>query len=193
MRSCGRFGPASEGVTLAEIEFERVRVNRIRALGREEDSLLLRVRLDQRDQIGGTVRHPQIIERLIVDGEEPDGRAILGRHVGDGGAVGQTESADAGAVELDETADHAFGAKHLRDRQDQIRGGRAFAELALQLETDNRRQQHRDRLPKHAGLCFDTAHAPTDDPKTVDHRGVRVGAHYRVGIGLHDPVTQSYS
>ena len=44
-------------------------------------------------------------------------------------------------------------------------------------------QQHRDRLAEHARLGLDAADAPADYAQTVDHRGVRVGADYGIGIG----------
>ncbi len=45
-------------------------------------------------------------------------------------------------------------------------------------------QQHRHRLAQHRGLGLDAAHAPAQHAEAVDHRGVRVGAHQRVGEGL---------
>src|SRR5205085_8662260 len=122
---------------------------------------------DQTDEIGGTVCHSQIFERLVVDGEETDGRAIFGRHVGDGRAIRQAERTDAGTVEFNETSNHTFGAKHLRDGQDEIGSRRALGKLALQLETDNGGQQHGNRLPEHAGFRLDTPYAPTDDTQSV--------------------------
>ena len=53
---------------------------------------------------------------------------------------------------------------------------------AVQLETDHRRQQHGYGLPEHAGLGFDAAHAPTEHAQPIDHGGVRIRAHQRVGI-----------
>ena len=42
--------------------------------------------------------------------------------------------------------------------------------------------QHRDRLTEHGGFGFDSADAPAQYSKAVDHRRVRIGADYRVGI-----------
>jgi hypothetical protein len=36
-------------------------------------------------------------------------------------------------------------------------------------------------LTKHAGLRFDSAHAPANYPETIDHRCVRISADQRVG------------
>ena len=57
------------------------------------------------------------------------------------------------------------------------------AQLAVQLESDDFGEQHRDGLAEHAGFGFDAADAPADDAEAVDHRGVRIGADQRVGIG----------
>jgi hypothetical protein len=38
-------------------------------------------------------------------------------------------------------------------------------------------------LPEHRGLGLDAADAPAEHAEAVDHRGVRVGADERVGVG----------
>ena len=86
------------------------------------------------------------------------------------------------AEELDELTDDAALAQHLGDRQHEVRGRCAFGELALELEADDLRNQHRDRLAKHRGLGLDAADAPAQDAEAVDHRRVRVRADERVGI-----------
>ena len=53
----------------------------------------------------------------------------------------------------------------------------------LQLEADDARDQHADRLAEHGRLGLDAADAPADDAEAVDHRGVRVGADAGVGVG----------
>ena len=55
---------------------------------------------------------------------------------------------------------------------------------AMQLESDHRRQQHRDRLAQHAGFGFDAADAPAEHAEAIDHGGVGIGADQRVGIGF---------
>ena len=40
-------------------------------------------------------------------------------------------------------------------------------------------------MAEHAGLGFDSADAPAHDTQAVDHGGVRIGAHQRVGISQH--------
>ncbi|MGY3295522.1 hypothetical protein ACVWWP_008589 [Bradyrhizobium sp. LM3.6] len=90
---------------------------------------------------------------------------------------------EAGAEELDELADDAELAQHLRHCQHEVGRGDAFLHRALQLEADDGRQQHRQRLTEHAGFRLDAADAPAEHGETVDHGGVGVGADQRVGIG----------
>ena len=120
-------------------------------------------------------------QRLRVDGEEAHRGAVFGRHVGDRGAVGQAQARKPRAVELDEFADHAFLAQHFGDDQHQVGRRRAFRQAAVQLEADDFRNQHRERLAEHGGLCFDPADAPAEHAEAVDHRRVRVGADQRIG------------
>ena len=149
-----------------------------------EQALLLAVGFDQRDLFVRATGELEIRERFGIDGEEAHGRAVFGRHVGDGGAIGNAEAGKAGAVELDELADDAFFAQHLGDGENEIGGGRAFAELAVQLEADDFGNQHRGRLAEHGGFGFDAADAPAEDAEPVDHGGVRIGADHGIGIGL---------
>ena len=88
------------------------------------------------------------------------------------------------AVELDELADHAVLAQHLGDGEHDVGRGHARLDLAGQLEADDARDQHGDRLAQHRGLGLDTADAPAQHAEAVDHRGVRVGADTGVGVGL---------
>ena len=54
--------------------------------------------------------------------------------------------------------------------------------LPGEVEADDLRQQHVDRLAEHHGLGFDPADAPADHAEPVDHRGVAVGSDQRVRI-----------
>ena len=124
-RSCGRRGPASEGSTVDEVELDRARELGLRRRVGAEEALLLRVRLDEGDEVGRPAREAQVRERLGVDGEEAHRRAVLGRHVRDRRAVRQRERGDAGAVELHELSDDALLAEHLRDGEDEVGRRRA--------------------------------------------------------------------
>ena len=55
--------------------------------------------------------------------------------------------------------------------------------LAAELEADHLGGEHVERLAEHDGLGLDAAHAPAHHAQAVDHRGVAVGAHQRVGQG----------
>ncbi len=148
------------------------------------EALLLGVGLDQRELLLGAAGELEVLGGLVVDREDRDGRAELRAHVADRGAVGQRQHRDARAVELDELADHAVLAQHLGDREHQVGRGRALGQVAGELEADDARDQHRDRLAEHRGLGLDAADAPADHADAVDHRGVGVGADAGVGVGL---------
>ena len=73
-------------------------------------------------------------------------------------------------------------AQHLGDGEHEIGGGRALAQIAGELHSDDLRDQHGDRLSQHRGLGFNSADAPAQHAQAVDHGGVRVGANQSVGI-----------
>ena len=131
-RSCGRFGPASDGSTVARSSSSvlvKSGLRRVASVRKRPCSFV--VGLDERDEssAGRSVKL-QVRDRLVVDGEEAHRRAVLGRHVRDRRAVRQRERGDAGAVELDELPDDALLAEHLRDGEDEVRRGRARGELS---------------------------------------------------------------
>ncbi len=152
------------------------------ALGVEE-SLLLVIGLDQRDQLFGAAAEAQVLQRLMIDGEDAASRSILGSHVGDGGAIGERQVVQSGAKVLDELADNAVLAEHLGDSEHQIGSGRTSLQAVAQAHADDLRDEHRYRLAEHGGFGFDSAHAPAEHAKSVDHRGMRIGSDQRVGIG----------
>ena len=125
----------------------------------------------------------QVAQGFSVDGKEAAGGAVFRRHVADGGAVGQRQMIQAGAVKFHELADHALLAQHLGHGQHQIGRGCALAQLAAQPQAHHFGDQHRHRLAQHGGLGLDPAHAPAQHGQAVDHGGMAVGAHQRVGIG----------
>ncbi len=148
------------------------------------EALLLGVGLDQRQLLGGATGELEVLDRLLVDREDRDRGAELRAHVADGRAVGERQHRDAGAVELHELADDAVLAQHLGDREHEVGGGRALRQVAVELEADHARDQHRHRLAEHGRLGLDAADAPADHADAVDHRGVGVGADAGVGVGL---------
>ena len=130
----------------------------------------------------GAAGGAEVIERLVINGEETHRRAILGRHVGDGGTVGDGQALRASAVELHKLADHLRFAQQLRDMQREVGRGHAGPQHAGHVHADDFGCEEIDRLPEHAGFGFDAADAPADNAEAVDHGGVRVGADQRVGI-----------
>ena len=167
-----------------KIEFQLVAEQRIRRRVGAEQELFLAIGFDESDLFVRAAGELKIRERFGIDGKETHRRAVFGRHVGDRGAIGNAEAGKAGAVELDEFADDAFLAQHFGDGEDEIGGGRAFAEFAVQAEADDFGNQHRRRLAEHGGFRFDAADAPAEDAERVHHRGVRIGADDGVGIRL---------
>ncbi len=114
-------------------------------------------------------------------GKNPTRCAVFGSHVGDGGAIGDGHVIQTFAEELDEFFDDAVAAENLRDREHQIGGCRSFRQFAVQLEADDLRHDHVNRLAEHARLGFDSTDAPAQHAQAVDHGGVAVGADQAVG------------
>ena len=79
------------------------------------------------------------------------------------------------ARELDELPDDTVAAEHLGDGEDQVGRSGPARQLTGKSESDDRRDEHRDRLAEHRRLGLDPADPPAEDPEAVDHRRVRVG------------------
>ena len=165
------------------VEVQHVGEQRIGRRGVAPHALRLRIGTDQLDPRIVAAGQLEVIDGPLVDREEAAGRAIFGRHVGDGRPVRQRQRGEARPEEFDEAADHALGAEHLRHGQHQVGGGDAFLEFARKAEADDFGDQHRHRLAKHRGLGLDPADAPAEHAEAVDHRRVAVGPDQRVGIG----------
>ncbi len=170
------------GLDGREIERKGCGVNGFRGFWRVKEALRAHVGFDQLDLAVGASGEAEVVESFVVDREDAAGGAVLGGHVGDGGAVGERELGDAGTEELDELADDAQFAESFGDGENQVGGGGAFAELAGEAEADDFGHQHGDRLAEHGGLGLDAADAPAEDAEPVDHGGMGVGADEGVGI-----------
>ena len=105
----------------------------------------------------------QVLDRLVVDREEAHRRAVLGRHVRDGGAVGQGERGEPRPEELDELPDDALLPEDLGDRQDEVGRGRARRELAGELEADDLGDSIDEGWPSRAASA---SMPPTPQPRT---------------------------
>ncbi len=143
----------------------------------------LRIGFDKSNALRVAAGGLQIGKGLAVHGEEAAGCAIFGGHVGDGSGILKAEVVEAGAVEFHELADHALLAQHLGDAQHKVGRGDAFIQLAGQLEADDFRNQHGNRLAEHGRFRLDAADAPAQNGKAIDHGGVGISAHQRVRIG----------
>ena len=130
----------------------------------------------------------QVVDGLTVHREDAAGGAILGGHVGDGGAIRKAQVLQAGAEKLDKLADHAVLPQLLGYREDEVGGGGALGQLADEAEANHLGNQHGNRLAQHGGLRLDAAHTPAQHAKAIDHGGVGVRPHQGVGIGEPDAV-----
>ena len=134
------------------------------------------------DVVGPPSGQAQVTECRVVDREHRRGGAELRAHVRDRGAVGERDPRDRGAGELHELPDHSVRTQGFRDREHQVGRGDAGAELAGQLDPDDRRDEHAQRLPEQRDLGLDPADTPGQHAQRVDHRGVGVGA----GAGVRE-------
>ncbi len=166
----------------AEVKLQTGRVDRV-FLFRAPVALCLGIGLDQLDALRVTAGVGEVLDRFLIDREEAASGAIFRRHVGDRRFVLERQVRKALTIEFDELADHAMLAQHLGDGQHEVGRGCAFCELAGQLEADDFRDQHGDRLAEHGRFGLDAANAPAEDRQAVDHRGVGVGADAGVEIG----------
>ena len=165
-----------------EVELDHLRVFDLPLLRHAPQALGLVVVLVEGDLLLSTARGAEVVDAFVIDGEEAHGRAVFGGHVGDGGAVHQRQRGGARAEELHEFADDLGLAEHLRDGQRHIGGGDALTDRAGQMHAHDIGGQEIHRLAQHARLGLDATHAPAHDAQAIDHGGVGIGAHERVGI-----------
>ena len=180
----GARGPGEARLDGGEVERRQLGEHRLRVLGSVEQSLLLGVGLDQGDVRLVASGEAEIAQRHVVDREDHACGPVLGCHVADGGAVLERELRQPGAMHLHELADDPVVAQQLGDGEHEVGGGRSLRELSCQAEPDDGRDEHREWLPEHGGFRLDATHAPAEHAQSVDHRGVRVGAHQGVGERL---------
>ena len=176
------------GLDVAEVELERVGVGRVLGARLVEEALLARVGVDQLDLLGRPPGELEVAQRLGVDREDRAGRAELRRHVPDRRPVGERRgSARPGPKNSTNFGDDAAARAASRSRSAPGRSrSTPSRQLAVELEADHLRQQHRDRLAEHRRLGLDPADAPAEHAEAVDHRRVGVGADQGVGVGLRD-------
>ena len=143
--------------------------------------LSLRIRLHQRNIFCGAAGESQIIDGDLINGEHRRGGAELGAHVADGRSVCQWNLADSRAVKLNELAHDTVTAEHVCNGQHDVGCCDRGRNCALEFEADNLGNKHRNGLPEHRRLGFDTADTPAKDTESIDHRGVRIRSDTRIG------------
>jgi hypothetical protein len=165
-----------------QVELELGGEFRVGGVVRAEEAELLADALHAADERLRPAGAAQVHERLRVDREEPDRRAVLGRHVRERRLVREGEVAQPRSVVLDELVDDAVLAKHLGHAEHQVGRGRALGERAGELHAHDFGEQHVVGLPEHHRLGLDAAHAPADHAEAVHHGRVRVRAHQRIRV-----------
>ena len=136
---------------------------------------------DAADLGGRASRLRQITAGLLVDGKIADGRAILRRHVGNRGTIGNREVFHALAEELNKLAHHLGAAEHFGDVQHEIGRGHARLQLAGHIHPNDVWRQEIDRLTQGRRLGLDAADAPADHAEARDHAGMRIRSDQRIG------------
>jgi len=106
----------------------------------------------------------QIFDRIVVDRENPQVRAIIPATYAESGAVGEREAAESGPEILDEFADHAALAQHLRHGEHEVGRGDAFLELAVEAHGRSLPAAASNRAAEHRGFRFVP---PTPQPSTA--------------------------
>ncbi len=172
----GSFGPGYAGSDRGKIQVESDAVVDLARSRDAEHFLGAVIVLEGRHLFVAASCQAEIVDGLFVHRKKTHGGAVLGRHVGDGGTIGDGQRCGAVAVELDEFADHLGFAQHLGDVEGEIGGGDPGRERPGQVDPDDFGGQEINRLAEHAGLGLDAAHTPADDPEAVDHGGVGIGA-----------------
>ena len=174
-----RAGQARLDRTQVDLDLARIAT----AFAGAEDPLHLAVGARELDERLVAPGHAQVVQGALVDREERRRGAVLGRHVGDAGALRRRERGGAVAHDLDEGAHDALAAEHLGDREREVHGAHAGAQATGEAQRDDGRHEHGDGLAERGGLGLDAAHAPAEHAQAVGRGGVRVGADERVEAG----------
>ena len=122
---------------VAEIQFEIDAVIDLAFARHAEHFLRAEIIFERGALLVGAAGRAQIIDRFVIDREKAHRRAVFRRHVADRRAIRHRQRGRAFAVKLDKFADDFLRAQHLRDVQDEIGRGHAFAQV---LRSDARRR-----------------------------------------------------
>mmetsp|Transcript_19863 Transcript_19863/g.48249 ORF Transcript_19863/g.48249 Transcript_19863/m.48249 type:complete len:329 (-) Transcript_19863:142-1128(-) len=133
----------------------------------------------------------QILQGVLVHGEQPTCGPILRAHIGHRHPVRHRQRRRPLSIELNKLADTVVLAQELGDREHHVRRRHARGQAALEMDPDNLGQHQAHGLAQHGCLGLDATDAPGDDTDTVHHGGVAVGAHATVRVG--DPIPHGYN
>ena len=179
------WGRPALGTTVPKSSSTAHRCTRVGRLGGRiaPHALRLGVGLDQVSTVSWATAEAQVVEGLVVDREEAASGAVLRRHVGDGGPVGQGQGSKPSPKNSTNLPTTPCSTQHLHHAQHEVGGGDAFRQAPVSLKPTTSGSEHGDRLAEHGGLRLDAAHAPAEHAEAVDHGGVAVGADQGVGVG----------
>src|SRR6267378_15309 len=166
--------PSYPWLDLAEIQFQIDAVIDFPLARHAKHLLRAKVVFERGALLVSATSGAQIIHRFLIDWEISNRRAVLRRHVADGGAIGYRQRRRAFAIELEEFSDYLLCPQHLSDVQDQIGCSNALFQAPAQMHPHDFRRQKIDRLPEHPTFRFNSAHAPADNAKPIDHGGVGI-------------------
>jgi hypothetical protein len=148
----------------------------------DEHALLLEITFNHFNLPLWSASNLKIVHGLLIDGEVTHRCTVLGRHIGNGGPVCQSERLDAWPEELDELANDASLSEHFDAGQNEVSGCGVLGQLSSEAEADDLRQDHGDGLTEHDRFGLDTADTPADNSESVDHGSVGICADHRVVI-----------
>ena len=166
-----------------KIKCEQLGVFRFRSLVVVKYPLLAAVSFDQRNLFFTASREAQVAKRLFINRKNPASRSVLGRHICNGGAIGERQIPKTRPEVLHKLSNHTVLPQHLCDSENEIRSSSAFAQPPRKLHPHHQRNQHRNRLPEHRSLRFNPPHSPTQHSQTIHHCRVTVCAYQGVGVG----------
>ena len=175
-------GTRHAGRHRTQVQLQFLRIGEVSFLRNAEQTLGAEIVFVKPAVLLAAAGRTQVIHTLGVHREESHRRAVLGRHVRDGGAVHHRQRRRARSIKFDELAHHFHPAEHLGDGEREVGGGHTFAQFAHQLDAHHVWREKIDRLPEHTRFGLDAPHTPADDAQAVDHRRVRVGADQRVRV-----------
>ena len=175
-------GTCHAGLDGREVEVDIHAVGDVAFFRHAEEVLSLEIVLKSAALLWRAAGGGKVVDGFGINGEEAHRGAVFGSHVCDGRTVGERECDRALAVEFNKFSNNLRSAEELGDMECEVGRGDAFAQAASEVYSHDFWREEIDGLTEHSGLCFDAAHAPTDDAEAVDHGRVGIGADECVGV-----------